>query len=224
MGITRECLEIYARQVEAGNLKFSDCNVIELGAQTVHFHDPDFVARFLARVGVAQSSSNFYAGMTGKEMHQKFGHTYACIDLYDGDALPWDLNTIACPPIVAAKYDLVTNFGTTEHVMDQMNAFRLVHDFTKEGGIMFHIVPITMLTHGLFNYTPTFFECLARGNDYEVLEFDTSEDLHWSGLQSLVPYGGTVPAGHVYLHAMMRKRSPASFVTPSQPFKDGTIV
>src|SRR5262249_19100628 len=71
------------------------------------------------------------------------------------------------------RFDLVTNLGTTEHVINQWNAFRIAHDLTKPGGVMIHNLPCQgNFTHGLVNYTPKFFWYLARSNNYTVLEMD----------------------------------------------------
>jgi hypothetical protein len=50
-------------------------------------------------------------------------------------------------------FDLVINAGTTEHVSNQENAFRVIHDLTKRGGMMNHEVPAGgMIDHGFFSY------------------------------------------------------------------------
>ena len=70
------------------------------------------------------------------------GFEYASIDI-DGSpgSIPLDLNYDDVPDRVLGKYHLVTNFGTTEHVANQLNAFKLVHDLTAIGGIMVHHLP-----------------------------------------------------------------------------------
>ena len=68
------------------------------------------------------------------------------------------------------KYDFVTNHGTSEHLLNQQNFFKVVHDLTKPGGLMLHAVPFTAhIEHGFFNYQPNFFEALARYNSYKLL-------------------------------------------------------
>jgi hypothetical protein len=92
-----------------------------------------------------------------------------------------DLNYDSAPLFVAQKYDVVTNFGTTEHVANQLNAFKVIHDLTKPGGIMIHQMPGKgTLTHGLINYNLKFFWILARSNGYRFLH------AHWN--QSQVPH------------------------------------
>jgi hypothetical protein len=102
------------------------------------------------------------------------GFEYASIDV-DGTpgSIPLDLNYDSAPPELEQKFDLVTNFGTTEHVANQLNAFKVIHDLTAIGGIMMHNVPAQgMFNHGLVNYNPKFFWYLARSNGYKLLYID----------------------------------------------------
>jgi hypothetical protein len=100
------------------------------------------------------------------------GYDYASIDI-DGTpgCIPLDLNYDSVPDAQRGQYHIVTNFGTTEHVANQCNAFKVVHDLTALGGMMMHNVPAQgMLTHGLVNYTHKFFWMLARSNGYDVIK------------------------------------------------------
>lgn len=65
----------------------------------------------------------------------------------------------------------MTNFGTTEHVANQLNAFKVIHDLTKVGGYMWHDVPFTgYVNHGLVNYTTKFFYSLCKSNRYQLCD------------------------------------------------------
>lgn len=101
---------------------------------------------------------------------------YAALDLYPGDfVIQADLNVFNVPQEQKNTFDLITNFGTTEHVTDQVNVFRVIHDFLKPGGCCFHQVPFTgYYNHALYNYHPTFFAFLAHANKYEIQLFDLS--------------------------------------------------
>jgi hypothetical protein len=102
------------------------------------------------------------------------GFEYASIDI-DGSpySIPVDLNYDDVPQDARGKYHVVTNFGTTEHVANQLNAFKVIHDLTAVDGIMLHNLPSQgMLNHGLVNYNPKFFWMLARSNGYKWLHFD----------------------------------------------------
>jgi len=107
---------------------------------------------------------------SGLELYTALGFTYHCIDLDSQfNSIPLDLNFDPCPPEHVGKYGFVTNHGTSEHILNQYNVFKVMHDLTKAGGFMLHAVPFTVhLEHGFFNYQPNFFEALARYNSYEV--------------------------------------------------------
>jgi len=104
------------------------------------------------------------------------GLSYAAIDIDGGPgSIPLDLNYDDVPSESKGKYYLVTNFGTTEHVANQLHAFKVIHDLTALSGIMIHRVPAQgLFTHGLVNYNPKFFWMLARSNGYKWLHFDFS--------------------------------------------------
>ena len=97
-------------------------------------------------------------------------HTYRCVDLFPAeDLIVADLNSYSVPDEWREQFDLTTNFGTTEHVLDQVNAFRVVHDFARVGALMHHSVPcLGYFNHGLFSYNPAFFLFLAEANGYEI--------------------------------------------------------
>ena len=108
-----------------------------------------------------------------RQFWMDLGFEYASIDI-DGSpgSIPLDLNVDSIPRSHRGQYDLVTNFGTTEHVCNQLNAFKVVHDLTKLGGLMLHNLPAQgMMNHGLVNYNPKFFWMLARSNGYSVIYF-----------------------------------------------------
>lgn len=225
MGITRECLSHYASMVKNKELNWPDCDIIELGAQTVHFDDKELFKEFCEVVGTDPSvTEGFFYNMTGRQMHEAFGNRYECIDLDDFNGqmpvLKWDLNDAVCPEEHKSKYDLVTNFGTTEHLFNQTNAFRLIHDLTNVGGKMLHILPMADMNHGLFNYNPVLFISLAKSNNYEVLHmFMTSN--HEPSV--FVPYQGYVEPGKTYLHVILKKMTSDEFVNPAQVFDSGNF-
>jgi SAM-dependent methyltransferase len=100
---------------------------------------------------------------------QSLGFTYTSIE-FEGyrDSIALDLNRDDVPQRFRSAFDLVVNTGTTEHVANQENAFRVMHDLCRPGGIMLHMLPSGgMMTHGLITYTPRFFWLLCRENRYE---------------------------------------------------------
>jgi hypothetical protein len=60
--------------------------------------------------------------------------------------LPWAMDSdMACNQIVVSKrsvvgcYNVVTNFGTLEHILNK--SFANIHDLLKVGGIQLHAIP-----------------------------------------------------------------------------------
>lgn len=106
-----------------------------------------------------------------REFWQSIGFHYSAIDI-DGSprSFPLDLNFDRVPDDLRCQFNLVTNFGTTEHVCNQLNAFKIIHDLTKPECLMWHQLPAQgMMNHGLLNYNMKFFWMLARSNLYEIV-------------------------------------------------------
>jgi hypothetical protein len=102
------------------------------------------------------------------------GCSYVSIDI-DGSpgSVPLDLNVDQISDEMRGRFTLVTNFGTTEHVANQLNVFKVIHELAEVGGVMIHEVPAQgYFNHGFFNYNPKFFWLLARSNAYELIEMD----------------------------------------------------
>lgn len=137
-----------------------------------------------------------------------------------------DLNRDRVPYRLRSTFDLVVNAGTTEHVVNQDNAFRVMHDLTKVGGVMMHELPAGgMLTHGVVSYNPQFFWLLCRDNGYEVLNLTVahgadapiSDDVVQSNAKyahSLNPIQSRLTVPIIIITAILQKNSKNAFVTP----------
>jgi SAM-dependent methyltransferase len=123
-------------------------------------------------LGALVGAENFAAAAPpARRLWTALGMESTSIDLV-GDAVPIDLNRGKVPWRMRRAFDLVVNLGTTEHVANQENAFRVIHDLTRTGGLMYHEVPASgMLGHGLVTYSPKMFHFLCRENDYRVVLF-----------------------------------------------------
>jgi hypothetical protein len=159
--------------------------VIEIGAQQL---DESFVGatddiaatgRFFGTTspppsfawGGPRSDTNALAGAPlSREFWTWLGLDYASIDI-DGSpgSIPLDLNHDEVPAELVGRYDIVTNFGTTEHVANQLQAFKIIHDLAAAGALMLHVLPAGgMPNHGLVSYNPKFFWMLGRSNGYKI--------------------------------------------------------
>jgi len=98
---------------------------------------------------------------------------YTAYDIFPGaQTIIFDLNKDTPPAHHIGYFDCVLNFGTTEHIFDQRNAFRVIHDLTRVRGHIFHQVPTAgYLNHGYWIYSPRTLLELAAANSYEVIAF-----------------------------------------------------
>jgi SAM-dependent methyltransferase len=70
------------------------------------------------------------------------------------------------------QFDLVTDFGTGEHIFDQAQVWRTVHDLTKPGGyIAFDRPTQGYQTHSYFLADECVFRDVAAANGYTVVRF-----------------------------------------------------
>ena len=98
---------------------------------------------------------------------------YVAYDIFQGPQTRiFDLNFNSLPHEDVAAFDVVLNFGTTEHVFNQYNCFKVIHEATKVGGFMFHQVPaVGYIDHGYWIYSPRTFSEVAQANRYEIAGF-----------------------------------------------------
>lgn len=195
MGLGPTILGLY-RQLKVLGAFDNVKSVVELGSQGIWCADqrlitglydafgkprpsPDELASYVATDGTGHAPS--------RRLHESLGFGYECVDI-DGafGSIALDINFDPVPPDLRGKFDLTTNHGTTEHIFNQLNAFKMIHDFTAPNGLMLHALPFTMhLEHGFFNYQPNIFDALARFNSYKTLGMWIGPD--WT-LSSLIPW------------------------------------
>src|SRR5262245_37150403 len=153
MGLGPPILALYRQLKLLGALDGID-SVVELGSQGVWCPDRRLLTGLFEAFGRPVPPSQeleVYINATGtghaasRHLHEKLGFKYDCVDI-DGNfgSLTLDINFDSVPLQARGKYGLTTNHGTTEHVLDQRNAFKMIHDFTKAGGLMLHALPFTV--------------------------------------------------------------------------------
>jgi len=99
------------------------------------------------------------------------GLTYVSIDWNGRDGtLKKDLNQNILPESIGGPFDLVTNFGTTEHVSDQLACWRNVHNFVKLMGKLTSNTPVGpgWESHGFWHPTLEWYQEFADINGYVV--------------------------------------------------------
>lgn len=157
--------------------------------------------------------------------------TYRAIDL-NGTATAWrhDLNL---PLPVTETFDVVTNFGTSEHVFDQAQLFRSIHALTRPGGLMLHAVPHQGgPDHGFYNYHPTFFHDLAAANGYRLVMLvlmsggdkgDRLDTLKDRDAYAALIAGGAIAGDSGLFAALFRPFEERAFQPPMQGYYAGGL-
>jgi len=135
--------------------------VIELGAQNMY-----------------DKTYDTERGPYASTYYRARGMKYTCIDLNgENAALKLDLEK---PISHDYQYDLVTNFGTSEHIKNQHSVFSTIHKLTKVGGMIICENPKTgnWPHHGLNYYTQEFYKSLCKALNYELIEVGEDPAMH----------------------------------------------
>jgi hypothetical protein len=155
-------------------------SVIDLGPQDIQLDRPVLeraVRPFATREKIDRLLDQIYAGggQAGRDAQAPFYGLfglgpYASIDAVDERAT-YRLD-LSKPAKSLPEFDVVTNFGTTEHVFNIGEAFRTIHNLTKPGGVSLHCVPcFAFINHGFYNVHPNVLVEIARANHYAVVDF-----------------------------------------------------
>lgn len=191
MGVGPPIIALY-RQLKVLGAFDGINDVMEIGAQAVWCPKRQLVNSLFEAFGRPAPSNEMldrFANWKGsaRELHEGLGQNYRCVDLDPAfNSVRMDINFDSIPDEERGRYDLITNHGTSEHLINQLNFFKVMHEFARPGGLLIHAVPFTVhVEHGFFNYQPNFFNALARYNSYETLGIWVGPD--WK-LASLIPW------------------------------------
>jgi len=148
--ILKEIADLMDVACKTMGLAYADVRICELGDQIINRWHPLMTGKqYLINKGVKEHISIDWNGQNG--------------------AVKRDLSL----PINEWKhyFDIITNYGTTEHVTNQYCVFKNIHDFCKKGGVMIHTVPIIggWKNHCLFHYDTNFFGQLSQKSGYKCI-------------------------------------------------------
>jgi hypothetical protein len=227
MGISPGWLAFFLDVVRSEGIASGD-GMLDLGASELFCADePQRLNEVLAAFNaplytpgeLARISNRGFAG----ELFRRAGLRYVAIDYADfPGVLRLDLNSDPLPAEHHGRYRFISNSGTSEHILNQHNVFKVMHDAGAPGSIFYHGVPgWGDYEHGILQYSPKFFWALAAANDYELLRF-----WGWSD-GNAVPLNGQImrriefasaPVSEkVWLHVLLRKRSDRPFAALNDP-------
>ena len=152
MGIRQFEIDLLTNVLKQQNLSFNNIKMMQLGDQI--YKDKN---------------------MRAKEYFESLGSLVVSIDIKgEGGSLPIDLSK----PINMSEYkeyfDVVTNFGTSEHVSDHMACLENMYYFCKKNGILCNFVPreghwIDRSHYNAHKYTTNFFYQWADQHNCEVV-------------------------------------------------------
>ena len=193
---------------EMGVLSADTRTVVDIGSSNLQLTTVDDMLRFVQKF--KQQAPDDTLRATARRMAEGSGYTrehggvnrawvgellelcgmrYTAFDISEMYNVElFDLNTQSVPEHRKHGADLVLNFGTTEHVFNQYNAFQVIHDLCKPGGYIVHHLPASgFCDHGYFQYTGRFMFEMCAINKYELVFADYGQpakcDLYWSAKQ-----------------------------------------
>lgn len=172
---------------ERGHLA-KNSRILDIGSQNLYNATLENIRSFVEKYGAIDDEDAFQEAATKIAYHstprtgERTSYISELLDLTEifytsYDVCPglkteiFDLNHEQLPERNIGGFDVVLNFGTTEHVFNQLNSYQVMHDALKVGGIIFHQLPsIGWTDHGYFCYHSAFFDDLAKANDYEIVD------------------------------------------------------
>jgi len=155
MGVTSQSIQTILTAVQFAEVK----TVCDLGAQNDY------------RDEVIRTNPSKYPYIS--EWWKARGVEYTAIDLSgENGSLKYDLSKVIKG---LGQFDLVCDFGTSEHVKNFYTCYKNIHNLTKVGGLMIHENPLieNWPEHGLHYIDTEFFRLLAERNEYQVLSLGT---------------------------------------------------
>jgi len=165
-------------EIAGSKLQMENADLLEIGTQdlSIPYELLDDIVRRRAGIDSEPVLREMYANNAFQPgAQEKFYRllgvaSYASIDLHDSRAdIRHDMNL---PLNVERQFDVITNFGTAEHIFNVFQFFDNVHRLLKAGGTALHVLPACGdVNHGFYNFHLIFFHRLAKANNYDILDY-----------------------------------------------------
>jgi hypothetical protein len=150
MGICEQLFEYEKQMLTLLGLNYGGLEWCELGNQWTYFEGKPF--------------------RPAKDMYLFLGVDHTSIDINGLDgSVKLDLDK-PVPSKFVDRFDIVTNYGTSEHVDNQQQVFRNVDSMCKVGGAMIHVLPFigNWPDHCRYHYSYLFPYNLVKAGGYEL--------------------------------------------------------
>jgi hypothetical protein len=157
MGIRQYDLNLLDETVKLQGWTYKGLKMLQLGDQKIRDTTSDEV-------------------ISGKSFFEKMGIEVVSIDINgERGSIPIDLSRRVKWPQYKEYFDVVTNFGTSEHVKEHLICFDNMLYFCRLGGVMINIVPkegahYRKAHSNAHKYTPDFFIKWAPEHHCEILK------------------------------------------------------
>lgn len=154
MGLTANILKFQEEIIQDYGLRWDQIIMCELGAQYMRTINIPAKKYYIDEKKVLEHISIDWNGLYG--------------------ALKIDLR-FPIPISLLNKFHLVTDFGTIEHVDNQYQVFKNVHNMCNKKGIILHVLPSLnyLKKHCHYFYSESFFILLAKLCNYKILKIKT---------------------------------------------------
>lgn len=173
MGTGIDQLETIANLCTEGHLPFG-ARIADIGCQQLWGGNVEGIRRFLKVFGRDDLNSSVVEefaknGAFIGHCLRAVGFDYTSFDVVEAPFCRFlDLESNATPD--PGTFDLVLNFGTTEHVLNQFNALRILHELVKPDGLIYsYFIRGGQMDHGLVHYSDRFVDLWMRFNQYEQI-------------------------------------------------------
>jgi hypothetical protein len=215
--------------------------ILDIGSQNLYNATPETIRGFVEQLGHIENEAQFIkeaeriSYFSAPRPGERTAFIAELLDLVDIEYLGYDvcpspgteifdLNIQLQPEERRNYFDIVLNFGTTEHLINQLNAFEVIHDAMKVGAVAFHQLPsVGWIDHGYFSYNALFIDDLVKANDYDVVDkfFTPAGTSKFGALgvdvrdasKPLIPHSASAPAKvlNFNLNYIIRKTVDAPF-------------
>lgn len=142
LGVDLRAVDVINRLLQHGLIK--NQSVLTLGRQSINvpIQDWKWLDELLLQLGAKRADS-------------------MDVSAYENASIVFDLQKPA-PHDYFSQWDLILDFGTTEHIFDQKTTLNNIYNFLKPNGIYVAIIPRTNWNdHGLYQYSPEFYWTLG---------------------------------------------------------------
>lgn len=149
------------------DMNFHGQEMCELGDQSMHFN--------IKMIMKERPQTKQEERPLAKQYFQRLGFRHTSIDIHGKrGSVQLDLSKPVTDKRYLNRFDILTNLGFTEHVDNQFECWKNMHNMLKSGGIFIHISPVTFREesdngfkrHCNYCYYPSFFANLAKSNSY----------------------------------------------------------